>query len=74
DLGKIKLPSFPVPNGKTPGDYLKELCHQGLEKKYQKAAEDQRKKTASINRALFLILIFIILVFVYSLWRYQALN
>jgi len=45
-----------------------------LEKKYQKAAEDQRKKTASINRALFLILIFIILVFVYSLWRYQALN
>lgn len=41
---------------------------------YQKAADDDRRKTARINWALFLILIVIIIAFVYSLWRYQALN
>lgn len=29
-LGKTKLPYFEVPQGKTPNDYLKELCYQGL--------------------------------------------
>jgi len=30
-LGKIKLPYFDVPNGKSPDEYLRELCYQGLE-------------------------------------------
>ncbi|MBU0476585.1 DNA polymerase III subunit alpha [Patescibacteria group bacterium] len=34
ELGKSKLPYFEVPNGKTPDDYLKELCLKGLEKRY----------------------------------------
>ena len=34
ELGKSKLPYFEVPNGKTPDDYLKELCFKGLEKRY----------------------------------------
>lgn len=29
-LGKIKLPPFPVPDGKTPNEYLREICEQGL--------------------------------------------
>lgn len=32
-LGETKLPSFPVPDGKTDYDYLKELCEKGFEKK-----------------------------------------
>lgn len=34
EFGKIKLPKFAVPNGKTPIFYLKELAYQGLAKKY----------------------------------------
>ena len=33
ELGKIHLPHFEVPNGKTPDEYLKELCEQGLKKR-----------------------------------------
>jgi DNA polymerase-3 subunit alpha len=36
ELGKIKLPKFETPNGKSPEEYLKELCYQGLEKRYGK--------------------------------------
>jgi len=36
ELGKIKLPKFETPNGKSPDEYLKELCYQGLEKRYGK--------------------------------------
>ena len=32
-LGEIKLPYFETPNGKTPDDYLKELCYKGLEER-----------------------------------------
>ncbi len=42
--------------------------------KYQKTLEDGKKKATRINWALFLILIIVIVLFVYSLWRYQALN
>ncbi len=31
-LGEIKLPTFETPEGKTPDEYLKELCQQGMEK------------------------------------------
>ncbi len=34
DLGKITLPHFEVPDGKTANDYLREICFKGLEKRY----------------------------------------
>ncbi|XOB42472.1 MAG: DNA polymerase III subunit alpha [Candidatus Nealsonbacteria bacterium] len=33
-LGEIKLPKFQTPNNETPPQYLKELCKEGLKKKY----------------------------------------
>ncbi|GAI09632.1 unnamed protein product, partial [marine sediment metagenome] len=35
ELGKTKLPYFEVPNGKTPDEYLKELCKQGLKRRFK---------------------------------------
>ncbi len=32
-IGKSLLPEYPVPDNKTPDEYLKELCYQGVEKK-----------------------------------------
>ncbi len=32
-LGQTKLPSFPVPDGKTDYDYLRDLCEKGFERK-----------------------------------------
>jgi len=34
DLGKTKLPKFEVPGGKKEEEFLKELCQQGLKKKF----------------------------------------
>jgi DNA polymerase-3 subunit alpha len=34
DLGKTKLPYFEIPNGKTPNEYLKDLCYQGLKSRF----------------------------------------
>jgi len=34
ELGKTKLPFYPLPDNKNPDDYLKELCYNRLEKKY----------------------------------------
>ena len=34
ELGKVKLPRFETPNGKTPDEYLRELCIEGLKKRY----------------------------------------
>ncbi len=33
DLGKTKLPSYPLPEDKNANDYLNELCQQGIKKK-----------------------------------------
>lgn len=33
-LGEIKLPTFDTPNGKTPNEYLEELCLAGMKKRY----------------------------------------
>jgi len=41
ELGKIKLPQFPVPWGKTPDEYLAQLCSQGLEKRYGKSIKKE---------------------------------
>ncbi len=35
ELGKNLLPTFEVPNGKTPDGYLKELCEVGLHERYK---------------------------------------
>ena len=40
ELGKTQLPYFTVPNGKTPEDYLKNLCHQGLAKRFKNVTKD----------------------------------
>jgi len=34
ELGKTKLPKYDVPLGKTPEEYLKELCYEGLKRKF----------------------------------------
>jgi len=34
ELGKTKLPVFPLPEGKTDMEYLEELCWAGIEKRY----------------------------------------
>ncbi|MFA5169641.1 MAG: DNA polymerase III subunit alpha [Candidatus Paceibacterota bacterium] len=39
-LGEFKLPSFDVPDGKTPESYLRELCYLGIEKKYDIHSEE----------------------------------
>jgi len=36
ELGKTKLPTFPLPEGKTAEEYLEELCWAGIEKRYGK--------------------------------------
>jgi DNA polymerase-3 subunit alpha len=33
DLGKVKLPSYPLPEGKNADEELKELCQKGLKKR-----------------------------------------
>jgi DNA polymerase III subunit alpha len=35
ELGKNLLPTFPLPQGKTANEYLKELCYEGLREKPQ---------------------------------------
>jgi DNA polymerase-3 subunit alpha len=34
ELGKITLPHYEVPNGKSADEYLRELCYQGLKRRY----------------------------------------
>lgn len=45
DLGKTRLPKFETEGGKTPDEYLKELCYQGIKNRYgenpQKTAFDR---------------------------------
>ncbi len=41
ELGKTKLPHFPVPDGKTPEKYLTELCQHGLKKRYGSTPEQK---------------------------------
>ncbi|KPJ57251.1 DNA polymerase III subunit alpha [Parcubacteria bacterium DG_74_2] len=48
DLRKINLPKFETPNGKSSDDYLKELCFEGLEKRY--GWKPKRKSAPIIDR------------------------
>jgi DNA polymerase-3 subunit alpha len=40
-LGEIKMPNFETPNGKSPEEYLEELCYQGLKKRYGEKVEQK---------------------------------
>jgi DNA polymerase-3 subunit alpha len=40
ELGRILLPSFPVPEGRDAFDYLVELCEKGLERRYGRATPE----------------------------------
>ncbi len=37
ELGKIKLPSFPVPSGQAADEYLTDLCQKGIKGRYGQA-------------------------------------
>jgi DNA polymerase-3 subunit alpha len=39
ELGKSKYPQYPMPEGKTREGYLRELCHEGLQKRYGERAK-----------------------------------
>jgi DNA polymerase-3 subunit alpha len=42
ELGKITLPHFDVPDGKTADEYLRELCYAGLPKRFPDQAKDKK--------------------------------
>lgn len=44
-LGKINLPYFDIPKGRTSDEYLQELAYQGLEKRYRRPLADIPKET-----------------------------
>ncbi len=44
ELGTIRLPRFPVPEGRDAFDYLVELCEKGLEKRYDRATPELQER------------------------------
>ena len=40
DFNTPRIPSFPMPAGKKPEGYLKELCYEGLAKKYKNPGQE----------------------------------
>ncbi|OFX31598.1 MAG: DNA polymerase III subunit alpha [Armatimonadetes bacterium RBG_16_67_12] len=44
DLGKVKLPHFPVPGGETPDSYLRGLCEVGLRRLYGRPTAEQQAR------------------------------
>jgi len=40
-LGEIKMPRFETSNGKSPEEYLEELCYEGLKKRYGEKVEQK---------------------------------
>ncbi len=40
ELGKTKLPYFPLPEGKDPDDYLRELCLERLPRRFEKPSKE----------------------------------
>jgi len=41
ELGKTKLPVFPLPEGKTDMEFLEDLCWKGMEKRYGESPEQK---------------------------------
>lgn len=52
DFGKTVLPKFEAPDGKTSNQYLRELCHQGLKRRYghlpNKKAKERLEEEISV--------------------------
>jgi DNA polymerase-3 subunit alpha len=44
ELGRILLPSFPVPDGRDAFDYLVELCEKGLQKRYDHVTPELQER------------------------------
>jgi DNA polymerase III subunit alpha len=44
ELGRILLPTFPVPNDGDAFDYLVELCEKGLDRRYDKVTTELRER------------------------------
>jgi DNA polymerase-3 subunit alpha len=44
ELGRIRLPRFPTPDGRDAFEYLVELCEQGLERRYEKVTPELRER------------------------------
>jgi DNA polymerase-3 subunit alpha len=55
NLGGIKLPYFEAPDSKSPDEYLKELCEQGLEKRFAKDNPNIQAITERMNYELSII-------------------
>ena len=44
ELGKILLPSFPVPEGRDAFEFLVELCEKGLQKRYDQVTSELQER------------------------------
>ncbi len=44
ELGRLKLPNFPVPDGETPDTYLRRLCEEGLHRLFGQVTPAQRAR------------------------------
>jgi DNA polymerase-3 subunit alpha len=44
DFDQMHIPKFEAPDGLTPGEYLRKLCHQGLKKRYGKVTPEAKKR------------------------------
>src|SRR5438876_1991525 len=44
ELGTIRLPKFPVPEGRDAFDYLVELCEKGLQKRYERVTPELQER------------------------------
>jgi DNA polymerase-3 subunit alpha len=55
ELGKIKLPQYPLPEGKNPDEYLKELCYQRIKEKYGILPFSKEKILQRLNHELSVI-------------------
>jgi DNA polymerase-3 subunit alpha len=44
ELGTIRLPKYPVPEGRDAFDYLVELCERGLEKRYDRVTPEIQER------------------------------
>ena len=44
ELGTIRLPKYPVPEGRDAFDYLVELCEKGLEKRYERVTPEIQER------------------------------
>ncbi len=56
ELGKIELPHFKLPEGETANEYLKELCEQGMIKRFPEtlfnSKEESKKYIAELKKRL----------------------